>query len=123
MGLNQEDQSIIQDWLSNWNLFMNELCRYFGLSDPISEVASMLDNLHMKPSNKISTYNVDFICYAFQLGWENSVLYYHYYQKLPNQIQDPISTWEQGKPILFQDMYSLVMIIDHHYYQEHKKWT
>ena len=123
MGLNQEDQSIIQDWLSNWNLFKNELCRYFGLSDPISEVASMLDNLHMKPSNKISTYNVDFICYAFQLGWENSVLYYHYYQKLPNQIQDPISTWEQGKPILFQDMYSLVMIIDHHYYQEHKKWT
>ena len=123
MGLNQEDQSIIQDWLSNWNLFMNELCRYFGLSDPISEVASMLDNLHMKPSNKISTYNVDFICYAFQLGWENSVLCYHYYQRLPNQIQDPISTWEQGKPILFQDMYSLVMIIDHHYYQEHKKWT
>ena len=123
MGLNQEDQSIIQDWLSNWNLFMNELCRYFGLSDPISEVASMLDNLHMKPSNKISTYNVDFICYAFQLGWENSVLCYHYYQRLPNQIQDPISTWEQGKPILFQDMYSLVMIIDHYYYQEHKKWT
>ena len=123
MGLNQEDQSIIQDWLSNWNLFMNELCRYFGLSDPISEVASMLDNLHMKPSNKISTYNVDFICYAFQLGWENSVLCYHYYQRLPNQIHDPISTWEQGKPILFQDMYSLVMIIDHHYYQEHKKWT
>jgi len=24
-------------------------------------------------------YNMDFICYAFQLGWENSVLYYCYY--------------------------------------------
>ena len=122
MGLNQEDQSIIQDWLSNWNLFMNELCRYFGLSDPISEVASMLDNLHMKPSNKISTYNVDFICYAFQLGWENSVLYYHYYQKLPNQIQDPISTWEQGKPILFQDMYALVITINHYCWEHDCKY-
>ena len=64
MGLNQENQSILQDWLSNWNLFVNKLCRHFGLSDPIGEAANMLDNLHMKPSNKISTYNVDFMCYA-----------------------------------------------------------
>ena len=75
----------------------------------------MLDNLHMKPGNKISTYNVDFMCYAFQLGWGNSVLCYCYYQGLPNQIQDSISTWEQGKTISFQNMYTLAMIIDHHY--------
>ena len=25
IGLNQEDQSILQDWLSNWNLFVDEL--------------------------------------------------------------------------------------------------
>ena len=68
MGLNQEDQSILQDWLSDWNLFVDKLCWHFGLSDPISKVVNMLDNLHMKPSNNISTYNVDFICYASQLG-------------------------------------------------------
>jgi len=78
----------------------------------------MLDNLHMKPSDKISTYNVDFMCYAFQLGWENSVLCHCYYQGLPNQIQNPISTQEQGKPISFQDMYTLAMIIDHHYWEQ-----
>ena len=33
-------------------------------SDPISEVANMLDNFCMKPGNKISTYNIDFMCYA-----------------------------------------------------------
>jgi len=66
MGLNQEDQGILQDWLSNWNLFVNELCRYFGLSDPVGEAANILDNLRMKPGNKISTYNVDFMCYASQ---------------------------------------------------------
>ena len=64
VGLNQEDQSILQDWLSDWNLFVDELHRHFGLSDPIGEAANMLDNLCMKPSNKISTYNMDFMHYA-----------------------------------------------------------
>jgi len=61
----------------------------------------MLDNLHMKSSDNISTYNVNFIHYVFQLGWENSILCHCYYQGLPNRIQDPISTQEQGKPTLF----------------------
>ena len=64
MGLNQEDQIIFQDWLSDWNLFVDKLYRHFSLSDPVGEVANMLDNLHMKSSNKISTYNVDFMHYA-----------------------------------------------------------
>ena len=79
VGLNQKDQSILQDWLSDWNLFVNELCWYFGFSDPVGKVANILDNLYMKPSNKISTYNVDFIRYAFQLGWGNSILCHCYY--------------------------------------------
>ena len=60
VGLNQEDQDIFQDWFSDQNLFVNELRQYFGLSDPISKTANMLDNLCMKPGDKISTYNVDF---------------------------------------------------------------
>ena len=43
---------------------MDELRQHFGFSDSISEVANMLDNLHMKPGDKISTYNVDFMYYA-----------------------------------------------------------
>jgi len=64
MDLNQEDQGILQDWLFNWNLFVNELHWHFSLLDFISEVANMLDNLYMKPGNKISTYNIDFMYYA-----------------------------------------------------------
>ena len=60
---------------------------------------------------------VDLMCYAFQLGWRNSVLCHCYYQGLPNRIQDPISTRKQGKPTLFQDMYVLAMTIDHHYWE------
>jgi len=68
VGLNQEDQSIFRDWLSDWNLFVDELYQHFGLLDPVGKVANMLDNLCMKPGNKISTYNVDFIYYISQLG-------------------------------------------------------
>ena len=117
VGLNQEDQSILQDRLFDWNLFVDELHQYFGLLNPVGEAANILDNLRMKPGNKISTYNVDFMCYASQLGWGNSVLCHCYYQGLPNWIQDPISIWEQGKPTLFQDMYILVMITDHRYWE------
>ena len=121
MGLNQEDQGILQDWLSDWNLFVDELRRHFGLLDPVGEAANMLDNLRMKPGDKISTYNVDFMRYASQLGWGNSVLCHRYYQGLPNRIQDPISTWEQGKPTSFQDMYALAMTNNHCYWeQDHK---
>jgi len=100
---------------------VDELHRHFGLSDPVGEVANMLDNLRMKPSNKIPTYNVDFMCYASQLGWGNSVLCHRYYQGLPNRIQDLISTREQGKPTLFQNMYALAMTIDHRYWERDRK--
>ena len=96
---------------------MDKLHRHFGLLDSVGEAANILDNLHIKSSDKISTYNVDFMCYASQLGWGNSVLCHCYYQGLPNQIQDPISTQEQGKPTSFQDMYALAMTINHHYWE------
>jgi len=122
VGLNQEDQSILQDWLSNWNLFVDELHRHFGLLDPVGKVANMLDNLHMKPGDKISTCNVDFMCYASQLSWRNSILCHCYYQGLPNQIQDLISTWKQGKPTSFQDIYTLAMTINHCYWERDHKY-
>jgi len=58
---------------------VNKLRRHFGLLNLVGEVANMLDNLHIKSGNKISIYNIDFMRYASQLGWENSVLYHYYY--------------------------------------------
>ena len=85
-------------------------------------MANILDNLRIKPGNKISTYNMDFMHYASQLCWENSVLCHCYYQGLPNWIQDPISTQKQGKSTLFQDIYTLVMTIDHRYWKRDREY-
>ena len=68
ISLNQKNQGILQDCLSNWNLFVDKLHQHFGLLDPVGEVANMLDNIHIKPGDKISTDNMDFICYTSQLG-------------------------------------------------------
>jgi len=94
---------------------------YSGLLDLVGKVANMLDDLCMKPGNKISIYNMDFMCYTSQLGWENNILCHYYYQRLPNQIQDPISTQEKGKPTSFQDMYTLAIAIDHCYWKHDYK--
>ena len=45
----------------------------------------------------------------------NSVLLESFTMGLPNWIQDPISTQEQEKPTLFQDIYTLVITINHSY--------
>ena len=34
----------------------------------------------MKPSDRITTYNIEFMRYTFQLGWGNNILCYRYYQ-------------------------------------------
>jgi len=45
---------------------VDELYWHFDLLDPIGKAANMLNNLHMKSSDKIFMYNVDFIYYTSQ---------------------------------------------------------
>jgi len=48
--------------------FVEELWVHFGLSDPVEDAASLIDNLRMKLRDKIATYNVEFMQYAAQLN-------------------------------------------------------
>jgi len=87
----QEDHGYTQPWLFTWYLFVDELWVYFGLLDSVGDTASLINNLQMKPRDKIATYNVDFIWYVVQLNWSNNILYYQYYQGLSNHLQNLIS--------------------------------
>ena len=64
----QEDLGYAQLWLFTWHLFVEELWVHFRLSDPIGDAANLIDNLYMKPGNKIATYNMEFMWYAAQLN-------------------------------------------------------
>jgi len=104
VALQQKDLSYTPTWLSTWHLFVDKLRVHFGLSDPVGDAANLIDNLCMKPGDKIATYNVEFMRYTAQLNWGDSVLCHHFYQGLPNRLQDLIANREQGKPNSFQAM-------------------
>jgi len=61
VALQQEDLGYTPTWLSTWHLFVDELQVHFGLSNPVGDAANLIDNLHMKPGDKIAMYNVEFI--------------------------------------------------------------
>jgi len=121
VALQQEDLSYTQPWLSTWHLFVDKLRVHFGLSDPVGDAANLIDNLRMKPRDKIATYNVEFMRYAVQLNWGDLVLCHHFYQGLPNRLQDPIANREQGKPNSFQAMYQLAITFDNCYWEQNRK--
>jgi len=68
VALQQKDLSYIPTWLSTWHLFVEELQVHFGLLDLVGDAANLIDNLCMKPGDKISTYNVEFMWYVAQLN-------------------------------------------------------
>jgi len=47
---------------------VDELQVYFELSDPVGDAANLINNLCMKPGDKIVTYNMKFMWYATQLN-------------------------------------------------------
>jgi len=60
---------------------------------------------------------MEFMRYAAQLNWGDSVLCHRFYQGLPNRLQDPIANREQGKPNSFQAMYQLAITFDNRYWE------
>ena len=119
--LQQEDLGYAQPWLSTWHLFVDKLWVHFGLSDPIGDATNLIDNLRMKPRDKIATYNVEFMWYIAQLNWGDAVLCHCFYQGLPNCLQDLIANREQGKPTSFHSMYQLAITFDNHYWKRNRK--
>jgi len=117
VALHQKDLGYAQLWLFTWDLFVKELQVHFGLSDPVEDTANHIDNLCMKPGDKIATYNMEFMWYAAQLNWGDTVLCHRFYQGLPNCLQDLIANWEQGKPTSFHAMYQLAIIFDNRYWE------
>jgi len=119
--LQQKDLGYMQPWLSTWHFFVDKLQVHFGLLDPVGDAANLIDNLCMKPGDKIATYNVEFMQYTAQLNWGDSVLCHHFCQGLPNCLQDPVANQEQGKPNSFQAMYQLAITFDNRYWERNCK--
>ena len=121
VALQQEDLSYTQLWLFTWHLFMEELRVHFRLLDLVGDATNLIDNLRMKPRDKISTYNMEFMWYTVQLNWGDTVLCHCFYQGLPNRLQDLIANREQGKSISFYAMYQLAITFDSCYWERNRE--
>jgi len=62
--LQQEDLGYTQPWLSTWHLFVEKLQVHFRLLDPVGDAINLINNLCMKPGDKIATYDVEFMRYV-----------------------------------------------------------
>jgi len=96
---------------------VEELQVHFGLSDPVGDTTNLIDNLRIKPGDKIATYNVEFMRYAAQLNWSDTVLCHRFYQGLLNHLQDLIANREQEKPTSFHTMYQLAITFNNRYWK------
>jgi len=121
IALEQEDRGIHHAWLYFWPFFVKEMHTCFGIPDVVAEAAHSLDHLYMNPDDWIATYNVAFLWYSAQLQWTESALCHRYYSRLPNRIQDIISTREGGKPSTFQTLYSTAVSINNHFWKRKRE--
>jgi len=117
VALEQEDQGVHHVWLYFWSSFVKEMHTYFGIPDITVEAAHSLDHLCMNSDDWIVIYNVAFLWYSAQLQWTESVLCHRYYSRLPDRIQDIISTREGGKPSTFWTLYFTAVSIDNHFWE------
>jgi hypothetical protein len=99
-------------WSTSWVEFVKELQNTFRIANLQVEATEALDALCMKPSDQILTYNVEFMCHAVHVQWDNEALCYRYYKSLPNCLQDLLSTHEAGKPWTYVDMKAIASQYD-----------
>ena len=58
--------------------------------DPVGDAEEGLDSLQMCDGQKITKYNVEFICLAALANWGDVPLRHVYYKGLPNCIKDSL---------------------------------
>ncbi|KAJ3567219.1 hypothetical protein NP233_g6506 [Leucocoprinus birnbaumii] len=121
--LEQENEGNHYEYLNNWNLFEQELHTNFGIANPTQEAAKLLNTLKMKHSNTITNYNTKFMQYATKLHWGDEVLCYRYYKGLPPCIQDPMCSWETGKPQTYSEMKIVAARLDARFWEQDREKT
>src|SRR6202045_3378764 len=71
-------ESVEEDWLEDWDLFLWELKPNFGLFNLTRDAEAEIDHLRMKDLHCITKYNVKFNCLSVQLHWDEAALCHNY---------------------------------------------
>jgi Retrotransposon gag protein len=83
-------------WDDNYGEFVSELKTYFGSLEVTGEAKTKLENLSMKPTQRIAKYFVESTRLSTLTGWDNRALRHQFYHGLLACIKDEVSC--VGKP-------------------------
>ena len=106
-------------WNDDYGEFVSELKTYFEAPDIVGEAESKLENLSMKPTQRIAKYLVEFNRLATITGWDNRALRHQFYRGLPARIKDEVS--RVGKPTTLPALRTLAQNIDGRYWEREEE--
>jgi len=75
-------------WISDWNLFQQELETNFSPFDPIGEAEADIEILTMPKASRALTYFVEFNWLASHIQWDDHVLLHQAYKGLAQHIKN-----------------------------------
>ena len=106
-------------WDDDYGEFVSELKTYFRSSDVTSKAETKLENLSMKPTQRIAKYLVEFTRLSTLTGWDNRALRHQFYRGLPARIKDEVS--RVGKPDTLPELRTLALSIDNRYWEREEE--
>ena len=83
------------------------------------EAETKLENLSMKPTQRIAKYLVEFTRLSTLTGWDNRALRHQFYCGLPARIKDEVS--HVGKPNTLPELRTLALSIDNRYWEREEE--
>src|SRR5882724_5305252 len=102
-------------WLSDFDLFIEELETNFGTYDPIGEAEAELEGLRMHDSHQATKYFIKFQQLAARIQWGDAALRCQAYNGLAKCIKDDMVHHE--KPNTLIGLRKLVQAIDTRYWE------
>src|SRR5882724_10439990 len=97
-------------WLSDFNLFIEELKANFGTYDPVSEAEAELKGLRMHESHQAMKYFIKFQQLATCVQWGDAALHRQAYNGLAKHIKDDMV--HHDKPNTLAGLRKLIQAID-----------
>ncbi|KIJ42975.1 hypothetical protein M422DRAFT_90828, partial [Sphaerobolus stellatus SS14] len=76
------------DWLTDWNLFRDELVTHFGSINPEDEAEIALENVKFPDNGKAAKFFIDFAKHATRVAYDDRALCRLAYKALPTRIKD-----------------------------------
>ena len=110
------------DWLTDWDLFVQQLQDNFGPTNETADLEHDLSNLYMRENQRISDYLVRFNSIAVRLQWGEAALRFRFYEGLPDRIKDEIMKGD-GKPSTLVGLREKAKNIDARYWERHNERT